>query len=52
MRDFPWRILLMSVAITVVWRPILTDNVEYVIACWISGAVLGLVSGYMKNTRG
>lgn len=49
MKDFPWGIMLMSIAITFFWRAIYpTEIFKFVIACWISGAVLGIISGIMK----
>lgn len=50
MKNFPWGIVIMSIAIAFFWRPVFPESQDgkYIIACLISGVVLGLVSGYMK----
>ena len=49
-RDLPWGIILMSIAIAFFWRPIFSDNLKYLGACWVSALVLGYVA-HLLNMR-
>lgn len=50
MKNLPWGIILMSIAIAFFWRPIFPEGQdgEYILSCLFSGVVLGLISGWMK----
>lgn len=50
MKNFPWGIVLFSIAIAFFWRPIFPEGQDgkYIIACWISAVILGVVAGLMR----
>lgn len=38
-----------AVTITIVFRPIFPDNLEYILACFVSGVTYGAVSALVKS---
>lgn len=53
MKDFPWGIMIASIAIVFFWLEVFNINVpdeaiKFVLSCWASGAVSGIISGLMK----
>lgn len=47
-KDIGWRIL-TSICVAVIMRPIVKDNLDYVVSCFFIGIVLGLIGEYLEK---